>query len=133
MAGRGVFVLVRSFILAQAFSYPFGRRAALPPPTAPAPSKSLLSHRSSLSPRRPVPVRRAVALVTAAAFVVLPPLQTVPVAVAQDGQHPGVGQKVAQGARRQLANVDPSLIPLPTRLAAPHTETVKAGTAARIA
>jgi RHS repeat-associated protein len=132
MAGRGVSAFVRSFILAQAFSYPIGRRAALPL-TASDPGKSQLCHSFSLSPRRPGPMRRAVALVTAAAFVVLPPLQSVPVAVAQDGLHLGVGQKVAQGARRQLANVDPSLIPLPTRLAAPHTETVKAGTAARIA
>jgi RHS repeat-associated protein len=133
MVGRGAFVLARSFILAQAFSHPIDRRTTLPPPTASDPGKSPLSHGFSLSPRRPGPVRRAVALVTAAAFVVLPPLQTIPVAVAQDGQHPGVGQKVAQGARRQLANVDPSLTRLPTRLAAPHTETVKAGAAAKVA
>jgi RHS repeat-associated protein len=135
MVGRGVFVLVRSLILAQAVSHPIGRRATLPPPAASDPGKSTICHGFSLSPRRPGPVRRAVALVTAAAFVVLPPLQTVSVAVAQDGQHPAVGQgqKVAEGARRQLANVDPSLMRLPTKLAALHTATVKAGATAKVA
>ncbi|HYJ98139.1 MAG TPA: SpvB/TcaC N-terminal domain-containing protein, partial [Burkholderiaceae bacterium] len=56
----------------------------------------------------------------------LPTLQTVS---AQDGQRPSVGQ----GARQQLANVDPSLLSLTGKLAAPHSQALKKGEAYTIA
>jgi RHS repeat-associated protein len=127
MAARGVSAFVRGFILAQAFRHRIGARATLPPPAASDPVKSLISHGLTLSPRRPGPVRRAVALVTAAVFAVLPSLQTV--SAADDGQRSSVNQ----GPRRQLANVDPSLLSLTRKLAAPHRETVRKGAAAKIA
>jgi hypothetical protein len=106
MAGRGVFALVRSLILAQPFIHPIGRRTTLLPPTASDPGTSAICHGISLSPRRPGPVRRGIALITAAVFAVLPPLQTV--SAADDGQRAGASQGApAAGQRRPVADAPP--------------------------
>src|SRR5262245_20219688 len=118
MAGRGLFVRVRSIVLAHAFSHRVLSHALAPTPAQPDPDNPLIGRGFSLSPRRPGPVRRAVALLTAAVFALLPPLQTV--SAADDGQRPAARQSAGQSgverARRQLANVDPSLMRLPTKL-----------------